>query len=81
MPYCAICGRHHEPGVGCFDGTRQTLNDAQIGMSGRTRARKSGSTKQADRWIMKALLWVVLALAAAVVLTWAFESGLMPSAG
>ena len=60
MAYCAICGRQHDPGVGCVDGTAQLLNVADA--NARERSSKvefKRIAKQADKWLVKVLLWAV----------------------
>ncbi len=64
MPYCAICGRHHAPGVGCFDGTRELLEDAGAKRSPAMSGEESRLVaKQADRWILKVLIWALVVIA------------------
>jgi hypothetical protein len=73
MEFCAICGRHHDPGVGCLDGTQDLLKRA--GSNPPPELSKEGFnrvSKQADRWFLKVLLWafaviVVLFIAASLV--------------
>jgi hypothetical protein len=63
MSYCVICGRQHDPGVGCLDGAGQALRD--IGLpQGRPElppGRKPSSA--ARKWT---LFWVGLLLAVIV---------------
>jgi hypothetical protein len=60
MSYCVICGRQHDPGVGCFDGAGQALRD--IGLP-RSRAQSPFGPKQSSA-ARKWTLWRGLLLAA-----------------
>jgi hypothetical protein len=69
MAYCGICGRHHDPGAGCFDGTNQALKDTGIDTLHRPPdADFRQIAKQADRWIVKVLLWILVIIVLVMVL-------------
>jgi hypothetical protein len=49
MSYCVVCGRQHDPGVGCFDGAGQALRD--IGLPrGRAKSPPGRKHSSAARW-------------------------------
>jgi hypothetical protein len=63
MPFCAICGRHHEPGIGCFEGTGELMKESGIRIPPATP--KEGTKKiikEADRWFRRMLLWVLIVI-------------------
>jgi hypothetical protein len=63
MAFCAICGRNHDPGVGCLDGTQDLLKSA--GTNPPPELSKEGFkrvSKQADRWFLKVLVWAFVAI-------------------
>jgi hypothetical protein len=63
MAFCAICGRNHDLGVGCLDGTQDLLKSA--GTTPPPELSKEGFkriSKQADRWFLKVLVWAFLAI-------------------
>ncbi len=63
MAYCAICGRQHEPGVGCLDGTGEILGEAGMGSPPETSKEELAQiTKGADRWFLKMLLWALIVI-------------------
>ncbi len=64
MAYCIICGRQHDPSVGCLDGAGQVLKDLGIPRSrnrfhtGRRNAARGG----------RAMVPLVIAVVAALLL-------------
>lgn len=62
MAFCAICGRYHEQGVSCFDGTGEMLREAGVSAPPEPSKAKEGFdqiARKADRWFLKVLLWAL----------------------
>jgi hypothetical protein len=53
MPFCPICGRHHDPDIGCSDATGQAIREM-----GLRRVQPGGSTSNAGRHYRLAV-WVL----------------------
>jgi len=70
MAFCAICGRYHDPGVGCLDGTRDVLRETKTipstELSGKEFKRVA---RQADRWLVKVLLWALVVIVQLFLIT------------
>ncbi len=63
MAFCAICGRYHDPGVGCLDGTKDILQGAGAIPPGQPA--KEGFKQvaaQADRWLVRVLIWALVVI-------------------
>jgi hypothetical protein len=63
MAFCAICGRYHDPGVGCLEGTREILQGA--GAAPPPEPAKEGFKRvaaQADRWFVRILVWALVVI-------------------
>jgi len=61
MAFCAICGRYHDPGVGCLDGTKDLLQGT--GTVPPPEASKEEFKRisiQADRWFIRVLIWALV---------------------
>jgi hypothetical protein len=68
MAYCAICGRDHDTGVTCLDGTQELLKD--VGADSRPRLSEEEFkrvSKQADKWFLKVLVWAFVIIAALLI--------------
>lgn len=64
MAYCIICGRQHDPSVGCMDGAGQVLKDLGILRSQHGFHTGRRKTNRGNR----AILPLVIAIAAALLL-------------
>lgn len=62
MSYCAICGRQHDPDVGCLDGTGQALRDIGLRQRAEGVARAGGRAGRAVAWFALASVVVLLAV-------------------
>ena len=67
--FCAICGGHHDPGVGCTDRVGSVLREA--GLKRRPTGRKSveKKVKEADRFMLMIALGFFLLIILTIVLT------------
>ena len=72
MAYCVICGRWHDPDVGCFDGTGQSLRDMGIP---RPRSRRAkGSSTGEKKWPVA--LYLLIGTALVLTLWWIMRAAL-----
>jgi hypothetical protein len=63
MAFCAICGRQHELGVGCLDGTGDITKKAGASSSPKPSSKEFQQTAQkADRWFLKVLLFAFVVI-------------------
>ena len=61
MAYCAVCGRNHETGAGCFNGTAEILDKAGMNApQGFSHEKFRQIAKKADRWFLRLLLWALV---------------------
>jgi hypothetical protein len=69
MAFCAICGRYHETGAGCLEGTEDILKSAGAGSP--PKPSKEGfrqTARKADRWFLKMLFWAFVVIALLYIL-------------
>jgi hypothetical protein len=63
MAFCAICGKNHDPGVGCLDGTGEILKEAGASSPSKLSPKEFQQTAQkADRWFLKVLLFAFVVI-------------------
>jgi hypothetical protein len=56
MPFCPICGRDHDPDIGCSDATGQAIRDLGLPRAGRRP--EDTVSPNAGRQYKRAAVWV-----------------------
>jgi len=70
MAFCPICGRSHDPDIGCSDATGQAIRDMGLPRAVR---RHANSTSTGGRHFKRVSIWILAIGGISLLILWLFR--------